>query len=58
MSVPSTQKAATVDLKNEKGVVVKDKPLPVLKDDDILIKVRAVTLNPYVLGESSRFSRN
>lgn len=49
MSLPSTHKAAAVELKNEKGVVIKDKPLPVLKDDDILIKVRAVTLNPYEL---------
>lgn len=46
MSLPTTHKAATVDLKNEKGVVIKDKPLPVLGDDDILVKVRAVTLNP------------
>ncbi|KIO29417.1 hypothetical protein M407DRAFT_242637 [Tulasnella calospora MUT 4182] len=46
MSLPTAHKAAAVDLKNEKGVVIKDKPLPVLGDDDILIKVRAVTLNP------------
>ncbi|KAG9015066.1 hypothetical protein FRB90_004945 [Tulasnella sp. 427] len=46
MSIPSTHRAAAVDLSNEKGAVIKDKPIPALQDDEVLIKVRGVTLNP------------
>lgn len=45
---PSTHRAVVVKSTNVKDLVVENKPLPVLKDDDILVKVKAVTLNPYV----------
>lgn len=44
---PATHRAVTVQITGEtKVLVVQEKSLPVLSDDDVLIKVKAVTLNP------------
>ncbi|GMK57894.1 hypothetical protein CspeluHIS016_0407280 [Cutaneotrichosporon spelunceum] len=45
MSVPKTMKAV-VENSAQDGVVVKDIPIPPLEDNEVLIKVHHVTLNP------------
>lgn len=44
-NLPSTHRALTA-VSDPKGCKVTEKPLPVINDDEVLIKVRSVTLNP------------
>ncbi|KAG8903012.1 hypothetical protein FRB99_003819 [Tulasnella sp. 403] len=43
---PQVHRSVIVVEEPELGFVVADKPVPVITDDEILIKVKAVTLNP------------
>lgn len=45
--IPANHRAVVVT-DNPKGVKVAEKPVPVVGEDHILVKVRAVALNPWV----------
>lgn len=46
MTLPASHRSLTVIDGNPKTLAITEKPLPVLDDEEILIKVVAVTLNP------------
>ncbi len=46
MSLPTQHRAVIVKDGNPKELVVSEKALPITNDDEILIKVAAVALNP------------
>lgn len=45
IAIPS-QHLALVAVTEPKGYKIISKPLPTINDDDVLVKVRAVSLNP------------